>query len=184
MAKISIIFRRKALIFKFSKFGLHSRIIPAKINLNANFHLFIQIPRRIINTLPILGYFESKLIMWRHRSARIFKFSKFGLHNRIPPAKFSVNAKFHHFIQIPRGIIDTLPILGYFGPKLVLWRHKKARILKFGFRNRILPAKIILNAKFQVFISFSGEIMRRYFYRGGLIYGKNCPGHVTLLQPP
>ena len=176
---------RRALIFNFSKFGLHNRIYPVKISLNANFHLFIQILRRIIDTLPILGYFGPKLILWRHRMARIFKFAKFGLHNRIPPAKISLNANFHHFIQILRGIIDTLPIFGYFGPKLVFWRHKKARIFKiskFGLRNRIPSAKINLNAQFQVFIPFSGEIMRRYFYRG-LIEDENCPGHVTLLQP-
>ena len=177
---------RKALIFKFSKFGNHSRILHAKINLNAMFHLFIQIRRGIIDTLPILGYFGPKLVLWRHRKALIFNFSKVGLHNRISPAKISLNAKFHHFIQIPRRIIDALPILGYFGPKLVLWRHKNAQILKnskFRLRNRILPAKIILNTKFHVFIPFSGEIMLRYFYRG-LIYGMNCSGHVTLLQPP
>ena len=159
----------RGFIFHIWKCVPHNRILPAKVNLNANFHLFIQIARRIIDTLPILGHFRPKLVLWRHRRARIFKFSKFGLHNRISPAKFSVNAKFHHFIQIPRGIIDTLPILLYFGPKLVLWRHKKARILKnskFGLRNRIPPAKINLNAKYQVFIPFSGEIIRRYFYRG------------------
>ena len=75
----------------------------------------------------------------------------------------------HIFIQINREIIDTLPILGYFGLELVLWRHRKARIFKFSkfwIQNRIPPAKINLNEKFQVFIPFSREIMRRYFYRG------------------
>ena len=120
--KLALWRHRKALIFKFSKLGLYSRITPAKINLNAKFHLFIQILRGIIDTLPILGYFGPKLALWRHREALIFKFSKFGFHSRIASAKINLNSKFHLFIQIIRGIIDTLPILGYFGPKLVLWR--------------------------------------------------------------
>ena len=74
------------------------------------FRLFIQIPRGIIENLTISGYFGPKC----------FKISKFGLHNRIPPAKIRLNANFQLSIQIHRGIIDTLPILGYFGPKLVL----------------------------------------------------------------
>ena len=45
------------------------------------------------------------------------------------------------------------------------------------------PAKINPNAKFQLFITFSGEFMWRYIYRG-IIQGKNCPSHVTSLQPP
>ena len=47
-----------------------------------------------------------------------------------------------------------------------MWRHRRARISrisKYRYNNRIPPAKIYLNAKFQVFIPFSGEIMRRYF---------------------
>ena len=87
-------------------------------------------------------------------------------------AKISLNANFQFFIQIPRRIIDTLPILRYFGPKLILWRHWRVQIFKFAnfeLHNRIPPAEISLNAKFQVFIPFSAEIMRHYLYRG-LIY--------------
>ena len=151
-----------ARIFNFSKFGLHNQIPPAKISLNTNFHLFIQIPRGIIDTLPISGYFGHKLVLWCHRRARIFKFSKFGLHNRISPAKISLNAKFHLFIQIPRGIIDTLPIVGYCGPKLVLWRHRRARnfkIEKLGLHSQIFPVKISLNANFRLFIQIPRGII-------------------------
>ena len=101
-------------IFKFSKVGVHNLINPTKISLNSNFLLFIHIYRRFIDTLPILWYFGPKLILWLHMRAQIFKFSKFGLHNIIHPTKISLNAKFHLFIQIPRRIIDTLPILRYF----------------------------------------------------------------------
>ena len=99
-------------IFNKSKFRLHNWITRTKISLNANFHLFIQIARKIIDTLPILGYFEHKLILWRHWRARIFKISKCGIRNWIPHAKIRVNANFYLFIQIPRWIIDTLPIYG------------------------------------------------------------------------
>ena len=58
--------------------------------------------------------FWPKLILWRHRRARVFKIVKFGLNNRILPVIISLNANFHIFIHIPRGIIDILPILGYF----------------------------------------------------------------------
>ena len=118
--------------------------------------------REIIDILPILWYFGPKLILWRHTRARIFKCSKFGLYNRISSAKISLNANFHLSIQIPRGIIDILPILGYFGPKLVLWRHRRARVFKFskfGLHNRIHPAKINLNANFHLFIQISRGII-------------------------
>ena len=60
------------------------------------------------------GTFGPKLTSQEGANFQIFKIW-IGLHNLIPLAKISLNAIFHLFIQIPRGIIDTLPILGYFG---------------------------------------------------------------------
>ena len=105
----------RGLISTFENLNYIIEFLVQKKSLNANFHIFIQINREIIDILPISRVLFGLNWFCDATEGREFsKNSKFGLHNRILPAIISINANVHLFIQIPRGIIEISPILGYF----------------------------------------------------------------------